>query len=130
MKIRKEARKLAREMFRSCLVNGQFQATRARDVTDLVIGRRPRFYEQALKAFARLVRLENARHHAVICSAQPLDAAEKKAIEAKVRASFGAEITTEFQSDESLIGGLRIQVGSEVWDGSVRSRLELLQKSL
>ncbi len=38
------------------------------------------------------------------------------------------DLTTEFGVNRELLGGMRIRVGSDVWDGSVRHRLESLQQ--
>jgi F-type H+-transporting ATPase subunit delta len=43
---------------------------------------------------------------------------------------YGTDLTTEFVTTPELLGGLRIRVGSDVWDGSVRQRLQRLQEDL
>jgi F-type H+-transporting ATPase subunit delta len=42
---------------------------------------------------------------------------------------YGPGLTTSFVENPELIGGMRIQVGCDVYDGSVRARLEALAKS-
>jgi len=130
MKISKEAKRQARQMFRASLTDGRLDRASVAKVTDMVIAGKPRHYLQALKEFARLVRLEAARRHATIQSATPLDASEAKSIADRVRSSFGNDLTTEFQVNPALLGGLRVQVGSDVWDGSVRNRLDLITQQL
>jgi F-type H+-transporting ATPase subunit delta len=130
MKISKEARRLARQMFRASLTNGRLDRTSVTKATDMVIAGKPRHYLQALKEFARLIRLESARRHAIIQSATALDAGEAETIAARVHTNFGSDITTEFQVNPTLLGGLRVQVGSDVWDGSVRNRLDLITQQL
>ena len=83
-----------------------------------------------LKEFARLIRLETARRHAIIESAADLAATEKSAITRTVHDKYGADVTTEYKTNPALIGGLRIQVGSDVVDASVRSRLDRLANDL
>jgi F-type H+-transporting ATPase subunit delta len=46
----------------------------------------------------------------------------------KVR--YGEDLTTEFRTNPELLGGLRIKIGDDVWDGSVRNRLSQLQEQL
>jgi F-type H+-transporting ATPase subunit delta len=76
MKISKEARRFARELFQASLVNGRLDAKTVAELADRLIAEKPRSYVQILREFTRLVRLELERRHAVIESAQPLDAAE------------------------------------------------------
>jgi F-type H+-transporting ATPase subunit delta len=42
---------------------------------------------------------------------------------------YGSELATSFIDRPSLIGGMRIQVGSDVYDGTVQSELAALEKS-
>lgn len=130
MKISKEARRHARELFRASLTEGRLDARRVSEYSDRLIAERPRNYVGILKEYTRLVRLELQRRHAVIESAAPLEPAEAARIEGDLRTRFGADLTIEHRTNPDLLGGLRIQVGSDVWDGSVANRLELLKQQL
>ena len=81
MKLNKEARKLSKQLFRESFTGGALDATKVGSVTDTVIRAKPRQYIGVLKEFARLIRLETARRHAIIESAAELEAAEKTAYE-------------------------------------------------
>jgi len=129
MKISKESRQTARQLLRLCLVDGKLDRARVNSCVETLIEERPRGYIGTLEAFSNLIRLELARHHAIIESATSLDQATAAKIEASLQARHGADLTTEFKVNPDLIAGLRIQIGSDVWDGSVRSRLESLQSS-
>ena len=126
MKSPREARKSARSLFRSCLVDGKLDATRVRAVTDALADGKPRGYLAVLQNFARLVRLELERRHVVIESATPLTDAELSQVRAEIVSAHGDDLTFDTAIRPDLIGGLRIRVGSDVWDGSVRARLEAL----
>lgn len=130
MKISREARKTARELFQLSLVGDRLDNARVSQIADEVISEKPRSYFQILKEFTRLVRLQIARRHAVIESATKLDSDETAGIVKNLHARFGDDITTEFRVNPDLIGGVRIQFGSDVWDGTVRAKLEALQKQL
>jgi F-type H+-transporting ATPase subunit delta len=127
MKLSREARRQARELFAMTLVDGRLNRARLEMVFSGVADQKPRSYLQILKEIARLVRLEVADHHAIIESAAPLESARIQEYEVGLRAQFG-EITTEFRENPALIGGLRVQIGSNVWDGSVQARLEAIKK--
>lgn len=126
MKSPREARKTARSLFRGCLSDGKLDAARVRAVTDALAASKPRGYLAILQSFARLVRLELDRRHAVIESASPLAAADLAAVRAEITGTHGDDLTFETAVRPELIGGLRVRVGSDVWDGSVRSRLAAL----
>ena len=130
MKLTKEARKLSKDLLRSSLTNGLLDAAKVEKATNTVIKSKPRNYIGVLKEFARLVRLEAAKSHATIESAEALDASEKAAISKTLAAKFGGDVTTDYKVNPALIGGLRIQVGSTVVDASVRSRLDRLANDL
>ena len=122
----REARKTARSLFRGCLADGKLDASRVRAVTDALAADKPRGYLAILQSFARLVRLELERRHVVIESAAPLTESEMNNLRAEINRTHGADLTFETAVRPELIGGLRVRVGSDVWDGSVRARLEAL----
>lgn len=127
MKLSREARRQARELFAITIVNGRLDSSRLNSVFDEVAEKKPRNYVPILKELARLVRLEVASHHAVIESATPLEPARAREYEAGLKSRFG-ELTTEFRENPDLIGGLRVQIGSDVWDGSIQARLEAIKQ--
>ena len=126
MKSPREARKTARSLFRGCLTEGKLDADRVRAVADALATDKPRGYMSVLQSFLRLVRLELDRRHVVIESAAPLTAAETTELRADIERTHGTDLTFETAIRPELIGGLRVRVGSDVWDGSVRTRLEAL----
>ena len=81
----REARKSARSLFRCCLIDGKLDASRVRVVTDTLASDKPRGYLAVLQSFARLVRLELERRHAVIESAAPLSEPELNQLRADVK---------------------------------------------
>jgi F-type H+-transporting ATPase subunit delta len=67
---------------------------------------------------------------AVVTSALPLEPDESKAVRERVTAMTGAKVQLREEVDESLIGGLTIQVGDRLLDASVRGRLERLRAQI
>lgn len=82
-----------------------------------------------LSHFQRLVKLHLDRRTATIESATPLDDNFKTSLSAKLNAPKGGGLIFNFQHNPALIGGLRVRVGSDVFDGSVRARLAALEES-
>ena len=83
-----------------------------------------------LSDFQRLVRLDHDRHTALVESATPLAAALQQDVQADLARRYGPGIDASFAENPALIGGMRIRVGSDVYDGSVRARLAALQTRL
>jgi len=78
--------------------------------------------------FHRLVSLDQARHRAVVESATPLPDELRVALAARVAKAYGQGVSTTFAENPALIGGMRVQVGSDVYDGSVRRALAALEE--
>ena len=129
MKISKQARRDAKQMFRSCVLNGLLDENRARQVVQQVIAQKPRGYMAILTHFQRLVKLDVARHAARIESALQLPENLRVGVQANLARKYGPGLTVSFNQNADLIGGLRVQVGSDVYDGSVQARLAALQES-
>ncbi len=129
MKINKQAKREAKQLFRSCLVNGVLDENRVRHVVQRVVAAGRRHCLAILSHFGRLLKLDLARHTATIESAMPLPAELQAAIEAGLTRRYGPGLTTAFAHRPELIGGMRIQVGSDVYDGSVRAGLAALEKT-
>lgn len=129
MKINRRAKRKAKHLVRLCLVNDLLDADRVRRVTRAIIAAGHRDARAVLSHFGRLVKLEMARHTATIESATPLPADVLAAVEAGLTRRYGPGLTTAVFERPALIGGMRIQVGSDVYDGSVRAGLAALEKS-
>jgi F-type H+-transporting ATPase subunit delta len=124
----REARRLARRLLRQSFSDGKLDKQKAMQMVQAVINEKPRHYLEVLKDYQRLVRLEVDKRHAVIESATPLNRSLGDQIVAKLRARYGDDVTTEFRTNPELLGGIRIRVGNNVLDGSVRNRLNRLQE--
>lgn len=129
MKISKRAKREAKQLFRMCLMNGMLDESRVRHVVQHLLAAGRRNCPAILSHFERLVKLDLARHMATIESATPLPADLQAAIEAGLTRRYGRGLATAFAHRPALIGGVRIQVGSDVYDGSVRAGLAALEQS-
>jgi F-type H+-transporting ATPase subunit delta len=127
MKITKQARHEARQLFRSCLVNGLLDENRVRQAVRLLIERKPRGYLSLLSQFQRLLQLDTARHTARVESAVALSPQFQAEARADLERSYGGGLNFIFTQNPALLGGVRIQVGGDVYDGSVQARLAELR---
>ena len=130
MKVNKEIRQVSREMLYASFTDGQLDSGRIASIVDSVIARKPRKYVDILKNYRRLLRLELEKHRARIETASEVDPAVKAEIVASLKKKYGGDLTSEFLVNPQLLGGMRIRVGSDVWDGTVRNRLDRLQQQL
>ncbi len=130
MKINKEIRQLSREMLRASFTDGQIDRGKITSLVESLIAKKPRRYLDILQYYKRLVRLEIAKRHARIESSTQVSPETSARIVENLKKTRGRDLTTEFVVNPELLGGVRIRVGSDVWDGSVRDRLERLQKQL
>jgi F-type H+-transporting ATPase subunit delta len=129
VKISKQARRDAKQLYRFCRVNGVLDEGRVRQAVQQVIATKPRGYFAILSHFQRLVKLDLDRRTASVQSAMPLAEPQQASIQANLARRYGAGLVFAFTQNRSLIGGLRVQVGSDVYDGSVQARLADLEAS-
>jgi F-type H+-transporting ATPase subunit delta len=80
--------------------------------------------------FQSLVRARQGVSEAVIHSAFPMDAAQLADIQGALEKRFGRKLQPSVQVDPELIGGVRVVVGDEVLDTSVKARLERMKSTL
>ena len=129
MKISKQARREGKELFRSCLVNGVLDENRVRQAVRRVLEVKPRGYLGLLAHFERLVKLDLARRTAKVEGAVSLPEDLRARVEAGLVRIYGPGLQISFGQNPALLGGLRIQVGSDVYDGSIQAKLEQLAES-
>ncbi|MFZ2643957.1 MAG: F0F1 ATP synthase subunit delta [Verrucomicrobiia bacterium] len=130
MKISKEARHIARSLYRDSLTDGRLDETKVRTIVNGLAAAKPRELIAILKTYERLVRLEIERNTARVESAVQLDSALQQQITAQLQQIYRRPIAAEFGVNPELIGGMRVRVGSDVWDGSVANRLQELVAAL
>ena len=129
MNISKHAQRDARQLFRSCLVGGLLDESRVRQAVSLIVEKKPRGYVEILSRLHRLVKLDLEQRAARVESATPLSADLQAQVAGQLKIIYGAGLDLTFEQNASLIGGLRIQVGSDLYDGSVKNRLDKLAGS-
>ena len=130
MRASKKIKRTARELFRFCLVDGLLNEERARQVVRAIADSRRRGAIRVLTDFHRLARLELDKHTALVESATPLTPHLREGIEAGLARTYGETLEMSFGENPALIGGIRIRVGSDVYDGSIRARLAALESRL
>jgi len=127
---RRKTKRAARQLLRMCLVDGALEPSRVRQVAQRLVISKRRGSLNILSAFQRLVRLDRDRHTAVVESAAALVPEVRANVQAGLARLYGDGLEASFQENPGLIGGMRIKVGSDVYDGSVRAKLAALEARL
>jgi F-type H+-transporting ATPase subunit delta len=130
MKISKQAKRKAKALFKEVHANGVLDEGRLLQAVRLTAEQKPRGYLAILGHIEHLTRLDIESRTARIESASPLDAQTEAAVKEKLARRYGPGLHTSFHVNPALLGGLRIRVGSDVYDGSVAGRLKQLEDSL
>jgi F-type H+-transporting ATPase subunit delta len=126
----KKTRRVAKRLFRLALADGTLDEGRVRLIVDRLAGDARSANLMLLSAFLRLIRMDQGRRTAAVTSASPLPHDLRAQLEASVARLYGQGITTLFDEDPSLLGGVRVAVGSDVYDGSVKAGLTALAARL
>ena len=129
MKIGKQTRREAKDLFRSTLVSGVMDEGRVRTAVQQLLALKPRGYPSILEHFKRLVKLEQDRRSAKVESAIALTPDQRTGISSSLERIYGRGLNLSFDVNPALVGGLRVRVGSDVYDGSVAARLKQLEET-
>ena len=126
MKGTKQSRRLAKQLFKSCQVDDRLNADRVRKAVSLLIEQKPRGYFGILQNLQRLVKLDEASRSARVESAVTLGQAQQQDVRNSLKRLKGGDVTVKFATNPGLIGGMRVKIGDDVYDGSVKTRLTAL----
>ena len=129
MKISREAATTARRAFRMCVEGDRVVDDKLRKVFKKVAEDKPRGWQAILHELKRLTRLEMERRQVLVESAEALDEISQDRVKASLAEKYGADLSFEFKINPGLLGGMRVRVGNDVWDGSVKTRLDRLANS-
>ncbi|MDF3144232.1 MULTISPECIES: F0F1 ATP synthase subunit delta [unclassified Streptomyces] len=111
------------ELLRS-LLGGRAKATTERLVTRLVTVPRGRSLESGLESLSKLAAERRERMVAVVTSAVPLSGPQKQRLGAALAKLYGRQMHLNLDVDPEVLGGIRVQVGDEVINGSLADRIE------
>jgi F-type H+-transporting ATPase subunit delta len=126
MKTTRQQQREARRLFQVCVVDGALDEARVRRVVGRVLDTRGTDRLKVLSRFQRFVRLHRAAHSVRVESATPLPADVRTRIESGLSHAYGPGFVITYGEKADLLGGVRVTAGSDVYDGSLRGRLEAL----
>lgn len=122
------ARQLADLMIGIC---GERLSGDARNLVQLLVqNRRLSVLPEIREMFERLKEEHEGQVEATVTSAMALSDAQLQALSARLEAKYRRKIVAKVVVDRSLIGGVKVQVGDEVIDASLRGRLDAMAQTL
>ena len=96
-----------------------------------LISKRRFFYvDKILKSFVETCSIKRGELKAELISAKDLSENEINSIKEELTKNFSSKIKLNYEHDESLIGGLIVQVGSTMVDTSIKNKLQQLEKRM
>lgn len=126
----KQIQQLARLLFRLSLVDGAVSPERVAGVLSYVASHRPANPVGVLRAYHRLVAESLARSQAVVDHAGDVSDATLQNIAAAMAKRYGRPVTAVARRDPSLVAGLRVRVGDDVYESSIAGHLADLAASV
>jgi F-type H+-transporting ATPase subunit delta len=91
---------------------------------------RIRHYQQIYESYLDLVNEHNGIVSARVSTAMPLDSSEIKILEEKLSGVTGKTVFMDSQTDQDLLGGIVVQIGDTIFDGSIRTKLAEMKRKL
>tara|TARA_B100001115_G_scaffold135887_1_gene103399 strand:- start:394 stop:786 length:393 start_codon:yes stop_codon:yes gene_type:complete len=129
MKISRQAQREAKQLFHAGKAEGNLSDEKVRETVKLLTEKKPRDYVAVLSHLNRLVKLDVQRRTAHVQSAVALNDSQQNQLKENLAKLFGKNLIYSFTENADLLGGMRVKVGSDVYDGSVRTRLAKLEES-
>lgn len=108
----------------------RFNATTRKFLGLLAANARARDLTAVIGAFEGLYAKKTGVVAAEVVSAQALSAAQLKSVQAALRAALGKDPETTVRVDPSILGGLKVKVGSRLFDASLKTKLDQMKFAL
>lgn len=126
MALSKQARTTARTLFKLSLDQGQLSEAKVRDVLAWFDQKRPRQAAAILREYQRLVAGELRRSRAIVEHSGTLPAGQVAAIAAELTRIYRRPIAAETRENPTLLAGLRVSIGDDVFERSLAGQLQTL----
>jgi F-type H+-transporting ATPase subunit delta len=112
------------------LLDGKASDVTIRLAEQAVYGLGGRSFDGSLQRLVELTAARRNRQVAYVKVAAPLTDQQEQRLEARLTAIYGRKISLQIVVDKAVIGGASVQVGDDLYDGTVSRRLELARSAL
>ena len=126
----KKTRLLAKQLFKLSLINGEVSAAQVAGVLGYIEKIQPRQTLALLKLYHRAIETEFAKSRAIVEHAGPIADSALKLIEGAMTQKYKRTVTASAQRNDALFAGLRVRVGSDVYEATVAGQLAALSSTL
>ena len=126
----KQTKLLAKQLFKLSVINGEVSAERVQGVLGWIEKHQPRQSLALLQQYHRLVSNEVAKSRAVVEHAGAVNGTTLASIEAAMTKKYSRKVTAVAKPNPELLAGLRVRVGSDVYESSVAGQLATLSASV
>lgn len=126
----KKTKLLAKQLFKLSLVNGAVSPEQVAGVLGYIEKTAPRHTLALLKLYHRAIATELAKSRALVEHAGPVTDATLRSIEAAMTKKYRRPVTATAQPNPKLLAGLRVRVGSDVFEASVSGQLAALSSAV
>ncbi|MDI1320041.1 MAG: F0F1 ATP synthase subunit delta [bacterium] len=130
MRGNKKTKLLAKRLFKLSVVNGVISPEQVTGVLGYLEKTAPRQGLALLKLYHRAIAAEFAKSRALVEHAGPVTAATLQAIEAAMSKKYSRVVTATAAPNPKLLAGLRVRVGSDVYESSVSGQLAALSSAV
>lgn len=130
MRADKKTKALAKQLFKLSLVNGAVSAEQVEGVLGYIEKNVPRGQLALLQLYQRAIAAELAKSNAVVEHAGPVSDATLKSIEAAMTRKYSRVVTATAKPNPKLLAGLRVRVGSDVYESTVAGQLAALSTAV
>jgi F-type H+-transporting ATPase subunit delta len=111
-------------------VKAKFNMTTIKFLGLLTTNGRAAFLPSIITSFQAMAAKARGAVSAQVTTALPLSAAQSKGLAAALRLSLGKDPEIETRVDPAILGGIKVQVGSRLFDASLKSKLDSLKFAL
>lgn len=125
----KKTKQLAKQLFKLSIVDGAVSADRVAGVLGWIEKHQPRHPLSLLKLYHRRVATEFAKSRAVVEHAGPVTDATLRMIEGAMSQKYHRPVAAVTKANPALLAGLRVRVGSDLFESSVAGQLATLSPS-
>jgi F-type H+-transporting ATPase subunit delta len=122
----KQTKVLAKQLFKLSVIDGVVSPDHVAGVLAWIEKNSPRHPVALLKLYSRMISTELAKSQAVVEHAGPVADATLKQIEAAMSRKYARTVTASAKPNPALLAGLRVRIGSDVYESSVAGQLASL----
>jgi F-type H+-transporting ATPase subunit delta len=127
MKNKRRIQRDTKRLFRLCLTKGLLDENRVRSVVETLLKNNRSEGLFLLAQFLRRVKFDTDLHAAIVESATHLTEEFQDKVRVRLNKTYGQGLSIGFHESPNLLGGMRIKIGWDVYDGSVKGRLADLE---